>query len=142
MTYSTSYDDAFQQLSDAGVDLHFFEGQDELYIHAKVILADGTDAYVGSTNFSGNSMNFNRELGLQLSGADAVAVLVSTFQADLKAAPYSGYPPASSTTTTTSPAGASADGSQSPLELRAAAADSTTFPAFTCGNITLPKAAA
>lgn len=45
-----------------------------MYIHAKVLLADaGTDdavAYMGSENISGNSLNFNRELGIITRGSD------------------------------------------------------------------------
>jgi phosphatidylserine/phosphatidylglycerophosphate/cardiolipin synthase-like enzyme len=39
----------------------------DLYIHAKAFVADGTDGWVGSINASGPSMNDNRELGLGFS---------------------------------------------------------------------------
>ena len=39
----------------------------DLYIHAKAIVADGIDGWVGSINASGPSMSANRELGLGFS---------------------------------------------------------------------------
>ncbi|MBU6337706.1 MAG: pentapeptide repeat-containing protein [Acidobacteria bacterium] len=36
------------------------------YIHAKAIVADGLNAFMGSENFGYSSMNYNRELGLML----------------------------------------------------------------------------
>jgi phosphatidylserine/phosphatidylglycerophosphate/cardiolipin synthase-like enzyme len=63
------------------------------YIHAKAIVADGTNAFMGSENFGYASMNFNRELGLMLtnrSGATSdwlpsvqgVAAIMTAFEAD------------------------------------------------------------
>ncbi len=46
-----------------------------LYIHAKAIVADGTDGFIGSENFGFSSMNYNRELGLMLTNrADPTTV--------------------------------------------------------------------
>ncbi|MFM8894025.1 MAG: phospholipase D-like domain-containing protein, partial [Actinomycetales bacterium] len=46
-----------------------------LYIHAKAIVADGTDGFMGSENFGYGSMNANRELGLMLTNrADPTTV--------------------------------------------------------------------
>ncbi|MFM9023436.1 MAG: phospholipase D-like domain-containing protein, partial [Solirubrobacterales bacterium] len=43
--------------------------QDSLYIHAKAIVADGVNAFLGSENFGYASLNYNRELGLMLSNS-------------------------------------------------------------------------
>ncbi len=55
-----------------------------LYIHSKFVSLNGTQAIVGSQNFSQTSLQYNRELGVQLGSADAAAigVLTSTFDTD------------------------------------------------------------
>ena len=52
------------------------------YPHAKAIVADGKVAYVGSVNMSATSFGKNRELGILLNGADTVAPITRTFNAD------------------------------------------------------------
>lgn len=51
------------------------------YIHAKMILADNT-AYVGSINFTTESMDDNRELGIILTQPDIFQTLATTFEND------------------------------------------------------------
>jgi cardiolipin synthase len=82
MTYQTSWKGAFQELKDAGVNLHLFHGEKGLYIHAKMILIDQTYAFLGSENFSYGSLDQNRELGIFLSDKAIINSLVSTFNAD------------------------------------------------------------
>ena len=53
-----------------------------LYIHAKVIVADGNTAFVGSQNFSDASLNYNRELGMITSDPVLVAPMAATLTAD------------------------------------------------------------
>ncbi len=53
------------------------------YVHAKAIVADGTVAYVGSENFTVNSLDSNREIGLFLT-AD-VNIVAAQIDADFKA---------------------------------------------------------
>ena len=70
---STKYRDNFNQLTEAGAEIRIFPDNNKwMYIHAKVLLADyGYDSaisFMGSQNISGNSLNFNRELGVILSG--------------------------------------------------------------------------
>ena len=64
MTYSSSWASAFDDLVDAGVRVGTYSSDASLYIHAKVIVADGTTAFVGSQNFSVSSLDYNRELGI------------------------------------------------------------------------------
>lgn len=52
------------------------------YIHAKVIVADGRLAFVGSENFSATSLNQNREVGLLIADMVALATLTTTFERD------------------------------------------------------------
>ncbi|MFM9135326.1 MAG: pentapeptide repeat-containing protein, partial [bacterium] len=69
----------WKSLDDSGVAIMLSEykspyAQDdtEIYVHAKVIVADNMDAYAGSTNFTSPSMDWNRELGLQLTNRKVV----------------------------------------------------------------------
>ncbi len=52
------------------------------YVHAKVIVADGKQALVGSINLSHASINKNRELGLVTADAAIIAQIEKTFAAD------------------------------------------------------------
>lgn len=54
----------------------------QLYMHAKMMVADGTTGYVGSENFSTQSLDSNRELGLLLTDSTALSLLQQTFQQD------------------------------------------------------------
>lgn len=57
-------------------DTHFF-------MHAKLIIVDGTEAFVGSENISATSLDHNRELGILISKASVISTLASTFSSDL-----------------------------------------------------------
>lgn len=52
------------------------------YLHAKAIVADGTRAYMGSENFTSNSLNNNRELGILLEDPQLVGILGSVMRSD------------------------------------------------------------
>lgn len=52
------------------------------YVHAKVFVADSALAFVGSVNITTTSLEFNRELGILVSDADALHRIESTFQQD------------------------------------------------------------
>ncbi len=52
------------------------------FVHAKVFVADGATAFVGSVNISTASLDYNRELGLVFSDAQAIARLLRTFEVD------------------------------------------------------------
>ena len=52
------------------------------YIHAKIIIADGTLAYVGSVNVSAQSMNRNREVGVLVANANVIQQLDASFAQD------------------------------------------------------------
>jgi cardiolipin synthase len=59
------------------------------YIHAKAIVADDTLAYVGSANFTQNSLDSNREIGLVISNPDEVAKVEAAVDGDFTAGvPY------------------------------------------------------
>jgi phosphatidylserine/phosphatidylglycerophosphate/cardiolipin synthase-like enzyme len=52
------------------------------YIHAKSLVADGAAAYVGSENFSGGSLGYNRELGVVTNAASEVAKVTQATSTD------------------------------------------------------------
>ena len=56
------------------------QGNAQMYqLHAKMILADATMAYVGSANFTDTSLHYNFELGLYTEDRDLIARLHALF---------------------------------------------------------------
>jgi phosphatidylserine/phosphatidylglycerophosphate/cardiolipin synthase-like enzyme len=53
-----------------------------LDIHAKALVVDGTTAFVGSENFSGGSLGYNRELGVVFTSAVEVAKVDGAITSD------------------------------------------------------------
>ncbi len=53
-----------------------------LYMHAKIIVVDGKEAFVGSENISTQSLDQNREVGIVVSDASVLTTLQQTFQVD------------------------------------------------------------
>jgi phosphatidylserine/phosphatidylglycerophosphate/cardiolipin synthase-like enzyme len=76
----TSNTSGITTLKNGGVsvfeDTHF-------YMHAKLIIVDGSEAFVGSENISATSLDQNRELGILISKASVISTLASTFSSDL-----------------------------------------------------------
>ncbi len=75
-----------ERLRKAGVRLRYLPSP---YVHAKVIVADGNTALVGSINMSQSSMNANRELGAILTAAgepEAFFRLLRTMERDWREA--------------------------------------------------------
>jgi phosphatidylserine/phosphatidylglycerophosphate/cardiolipin synthase-like enzyme len=82
MTDSSDWNANFTRLKAAGAGVRTYAASASLYIHAKIILADGTSVLVGSQNFSASSLKDNRELGIVLSDTGILNSLSSTFQSD------------------------------------------------------------
>jgi phosphatidylserine/phosphatidylglycerophosphate/cardiolipin synthase-like enzyme len=77
MVNDSSYDSAWKSVVAAGGHVHLYaDGSRDLYIHAKVTIADAglstRKIYLGSINFSSDSMNYNRELGIITGNATIV----------------------------------------------------------------------
>lgn len=90
MTYATNWKEALNELTEAGVEVRTYASSAKRYIHAKAMVADGEDAYIGSINFSRASLDANRELGVFVTRPDVVDELEATFADDWAAArPYS-----------------------------------------------------
>ncbi len=79
---SNTYATEFDALTAAGAHVHTYAYTASLYIHAKAIVADGTQVFVGSENFSNASLNRNRELGFLSTGAGLVSSVGATLASD------------------------------------------------------------
>lgn len=75
----SSNNEALKRLATGGVDVKTISSP---YMHAKMILEDDSKAYVGSINFSTQSMDQNREVGIILTQPDSLQTLESTFETD------------------------------------------------------------
>jgi phosphatidylserine/phosphatidylglycerophosphate/cardiolipin synthase-like enzyme len=82
MTYATEWKPALAQLGQCGAHVRLYHGEHPIYVHAKLIVADGRRAFVGSQNFSVTSLERNRELGIVTRDASIVRALSSTFESD------------------------------------------------------------
>jgi phosphatidylserine/phosphatidylglycerophosphate/cardiolipin synthase-like enzyme len=102
MTYSSSWADAFDDLSNAGVHVRTYAPDASLYIHAKVVVADDSTLFLGSQNFSVSSLDYNRELGIITTDASLVGPVAQTVTSDFAGATVLA-PPASSPPTPPSP---------------------------------------
>lgn len=68
-----------QTLKQAGVQVR---EDPRLYMHAKMMVVDGHEAFVGSENISTQSLDQNRELGILISDSGVITTLQQTFQQD------------------------------------------------------------
>ncbi len=74
-----------QQESAAGIQVvQLNDKSGALYIHAKMIVVDGTLGYVGSVNVSTASFNNNREVGVLISSSSMLQQLETAFAADVQ----------------------------------------------------------
>jgi putative Ig domain-containing protein/phospholipase D-like protein len=82
----SDYTSELNEITAAGGKVTGYSSSTGYYIHAKTVIADyGTStakAFAGSENFSSNSLNDNRELGLITSDAGVVSGLEAAFSAD------------------------------------------------------------
>lgn len=76
---TSGYASDVARLRQGGVHVRYLSAP---YPHAKLVLVDGSLAFIGSENFSSTSLDENRELGLVISDAAAVGTLGATFARD------------------------------------------------------------
>jgi cardiolipin synthase len=86
MTEDSDYAAALAGLVAAGVEVRLYATSAPLYIHAKLIEADGARVFVGSENFSTASLVYNRELGIETTNAAVLAGVQTTFDQDFAGA--------------------------------------------------------
>jgi phosphatidylserine/phosphatidylglycerophosphate/cardiolipin synthase-like enzyme len=68
-------------MRDIGIKIHKLKG---LHLHAKMLLADGERAIVGSMNIAPGSFDSRRELAIEIEDKHIVRRLKKTFEADWK----------------------------------------------------------
>jgi len=103
MTYSSSWADAFDDLTSGGVHVKTYAADASLYIHAKVVVADEATLFLGSQNFSASSLDYNRELGIITTDASLVGPVYQTVASDFAGATaFTAPTPAPSTPTSPS----------------------------------------
>ncbi len=68
-----------RKLENSGVDVRTLSSP---YIHAKLMVADDIKAYIGSINFTTQSLDANRELGILISEPEVIQKLTESFDAD------------------------------------------------------------
>jgi Putative Ig domain/PLD-like domain len=82
----SDYSSEVTEVENAGGKVTGYSSSTGFYIHAKTIIADygtsGAKAFAGSENFSSNSLNDNRELGIITADSGVVSGLESTFTGD------------------------------------------------------------
>jgi phosphatidylserine/phosphatidylglycerophosphate/cardiolipin synthase-like enzyme len=105
MTYSSSWADALDALTSAGVHVRTYSADASPYIHAKVVVADDTTMFFGSQNFSVSSLDYNRELGIITTDRSLVGPVDQTVASDFAGATVFTVPtPTPTTATSTTPA--------------------------------------
>ena len=82
MSANPAYATELDALDKAGAQIRTYAQTASLYIHAKVIVADASKAFLGSENFSSASLTKNRELGIILSDAGVIKSLQTTLASD------------------------------------------------------------
>lgn len=82
MTNAGNWRTAFVDLRKSGVSIRTYSGAHALYIHAKMIVADASYGFLGSENFSANSLLKNRELGIFIEDPSVLSSLEATFAKD------------------------------------------------------------
>jgi cardiolipin synthase A/B len=76
---STDGDKERQELANAGVQVRI---ENNPYVHAKVVLADGQRVFIGSENFTATSLDQNRELGVITTEPTVLAKVQQVFNDD------------------------------------------------------------
>jgi cardiolipin synthase A/B len=82
MSADTSWTPAFTALAAAGAQIRLYPQDASLYIHAKLILVDRAQLFLGSQNLSTASLSYNRELGVVTSDPALIAAIAPTFDSD------------------------------------------------------------
>jgi len=118
MTNSSDWKTDFTNLTNAGVQIRTYASSASLYIHAKMILTDGTNVFLGSENFSSSSLDDNRELGINLTSSTVISSLESTFSQDWQGATaFTVTQPSTSSSSNSSSSGSSSTSTSEEVKL-------------------------
>jgi cardiolipin synthase len=82
MTYQPALRAALTYLAVCGAQVRTYSANAALYIHAKLILVDRRTVFIGSQNFSRQSLLYNRELGIVAANPELAAAAEHTFDGD------------------------------------------------------------
>jgi cardiolipin synthase len=86
MSYQPALRAALAYLAVCGAQVRTYPAGAALYIHAKLILIDRRTVFIGSQNFSRQSLLYNRELGIVAENPELTATAEHTFDSDFAAA--------------------------------------------------------
>jgi len=86
MSYQPALLAALTYLSGCHAQVRTYPANAALYIHAKLILVDRRTVFIGSQNFSRQSLLYNRELGIVTENPELAAAAEHTFDGDFAAA--------------------------------------------------------
>jgi len=86
MTYQPALRAVLTYLAVCGAQVRTYSANAALYIHAKLILVDRRTVFIGSQNFSRQSLLYNRELGIVTQNPELAAAAEHTFDGDFAAA--------------------------------------------------------
>jgi cardiolipin synthase A/B len=93
MTYSSSYVSEFNTLVAGGVHVSLYQPNAPLYIHAKALSVNNDTVYEGSSNFTTQMTNQNRNVGIITTNPAIVRGITSTMASDFAGAtPYTASP--------------------------------------------------
>ena len=93
MTYSSSYVSGFNTLAAGGVHVSLYQPNAPIYIHAKAISVNNNTVYEGSSNFTTEMTNQNRNVGIITTSPEVVRGIISTMASDFAGAtPYTASP--------------------------------------------------
>jgi cardiolipin synthase len=82
MTYQPALRAALTYLAGCHAQVRTYPANAALYIHAKLILVDRATVFIGSQNFSRESLLYNRELGIVAENPELAAAAERTFDSD------------------------------------------------------------
>ncbi len=87
-TFAAKYPADLERLERMGIELRRLDAKTTMggVHHAKYLIVDGSDAYLGSANFDWRSLEHIHELGLRLRSAELGGQLASVFERDWVAA--------------------------------------------------------
>jgi cardiolipin synthase len=86
MTYERGWRAALSHLAGCGAHVRTYPIDAALYIHAKLIRVDGRTVFIGSQNFSRQSLTYNRELGIITENPEIAATTGDSFNSDFDVA--------------------------------------------------------
>ncbi len=86
MTYQSAWRSALDKIASCGAHIRLYYGQ-TYYIHAKLLLVDARHALVGSQNLSPTSLEYNRELAIELTTQPLLGQLAAAFNSDYNGPP-------------------------------------------------------